>query len=133
MLIENVDIVRRKRASLVQALQRFSRALERVLRLAEIAPRGCDPRISFDRASEQTLRFAELALLHLDPAEEIERIEPVGRRLEEPRVDSLRFAQLPLLMQGHRFAQRHSGIERARGYFHRPLLLSQPVDPRDAA
>ena len=64
-----------------RALSRHSsasgRALERIQRLAEIAPALRAPRIGFDRGAEQAMRFADLALLRLDRAEQIERVEMI--------------------------------------------------------
>ena len=56
-------IVRRQRPRFVETFERFRRALERMQRLAEIAPGRRRARIGFDRRAEQTLRFADLALL----------------------------------------------------------------------
>jgi len=124
VLIEDIDILGRERAGLVETLQRVGRALERILRLAEIALRRRDPRISFDRGAEQALRLAELALLYLDRAEEIERIEMIGRGLEHACIDSLRLAQLSLPVQRHGFAERLAEIEGSRTCFHRRALTA---------
>jgi hypothetical protein len=85
--------------------------LERILGLTEIAPRRRDPRIDFYRGAEQALRLGELALLDLDRAEEIERIEMIGRGFKNTRINSFRLAQLSLPVQRQSFTERLAEIE----------------------
>src|SRR5262249_28511925 len=118
VLIEQVDILGRERERLVETLQRIARALERVLGLTEIVPAPGNRPLGLDRRADEAQRLAELALLHLDRAEEIERIEMIGRRLEHPGIDFLRPPQLPLPVQGDGFAERLAEIEGSGAWFH---------------
>jgi hypothetical protein len=119
VLIKNADVVGRQRARSIETLQRLSRPLERMLGLAEIAPAVRDVRIGLDRRSEQALRLAELTLLNLDGAEEIERVEMIGRGFEDARIEPLRLAQPALPVQRHRLAERLTQVERRGACFHR--------------
>src|SRR6185503_4543888 len=111
------------RPRFIETLQRVGRALDRVLRLTEIAPGRRDPRIDLDCRAEQPPRLAELTLLHLNRAEEIERIEMIRRGLEHAPINSLRLSQLSLPVQRHGFAECPAEIER-RTWFHRLSFIA---------
>ena len=112
VLVEDIDVVGRQRARFVEAFERVRRALERMQRLPEIAPRLRRTRIGFDRGAEQPLGFAKTALLQLDAAQKIERVEIIRRGFEHARIDFFRVAQLALPVQRNRLLQRRPGIER---------------------
>ncbi len=57
------------------------------------------------------MRLADTAEPYLDGAEQVERIEMIGRRLEHAGIDFLGIAQAPLTMQGHRLVEGLAEIE----------------------
>ena len=66
----------------------------------EIDPRIRRARVDLQRGADELVGFSRLSALRFDGAEKIERVELIGRCLEHARVDLLRLAQPPLLLQG---------------------------------
>ncbi len=69
-------------------------------------------RIDLQGGGHQSIGFAHLAILGIDQAQQMQRIEVVGRGLERAGVKLLSLAQTPLLMQAQRFLQNLRDIER---------------------
>ena len=67
---------------------------------SEIDPRIRGAGVDLQRGADEPVGFSRLSALRFDCAEKIERVELIGRCLEHARVDLLRLAQPPLLLQG---------------------------------
>ena len=70
-------------------------------------------RIELDRGGEQAMRLADAAELRLDGAEQIERVEMIGRGLEHAGINLLGVAQAALPVQGQRLVHGLTEVEGA--------------------
>ncbi len=100
-----VKVVGLERERLVEAFERIRIALERVLHQPEIDPGVRRARIDLERRMNEPIGLAGLTELRLDGAEEIERVEVIGRDLDDARVGLFRLAQLSLPVQGQRLLE----------------------------
>ena len=69
-------------------------------------------RIDLQRRRHQPVGFAHLAALRLDQAQQMERVEIIGRCLEGARIELFCLAQATLLMQGECLLQGLRNVER---------------------
>src|SRR5207248_6003005 len=113
-----------------EAFERLLVSLERVQHDPEIDPGVCRARIYFERRGDEPVGFSGLSALRFDRAEEIKRVELIGDYLQHTRVDLLRLAQPPLVLQRHSFLERLAEIGRAvRGCHRRRSLIAYRGEP----
>ncbi len=99
---QGVRVARPQRQRLVEAAKRLGVTLERVQHIGEIEPGIGRFGIDLERGRHQPIGLAHLARLRFRQPEQMQRVEIFRRRFQHARVKLLRFAQLPLPVQGDR-------------------------------
>ena len=109
---ERLEMIGIARQRLVEMRERLGRPLQRRKGEAEIGERIGRRRIDAERRRDQPLRLAGLAALQLQQPEQVQRVELVGKALQNARVVLLRGRELPLPVQRERLLQRRLGLLR---------------------
>ena len=131
VLVEHVDVVRRERARPLETLERLLVAFEGMQHVPEIGPAVRCARIDFDGGAQQPVGFADASELRFHGAEQIKRIEIIGRGFEHARIDFLGLTQPALAMQPNGFVDQLANVEGSRLRAHeRWIPGGPPAHPR---
>ena len=111
---QRLEVIGIERERLVEARQRIRGALQRAEHEAEIGMRVRRRRRDLQRRRDQPLRLAGLAGLQLQQAEQMQRVELIGKALQDARIALLGGGELPLPVQRQCLLKRCRALLRGK-------------------